>query len=506
LTPGTGARDGSAVESTLARAPRSHGDAPAPGSARRDHDPSTSLAEATIGRLDAGSLRRLAIGLQRSAGNRATVALARRTLQRQGGATELAPNPYAIETPGGGTRPELPANPYVGEDDPVTLSNARFTGQPRLARIASGQGALSAADNGPAVSAVQQALIAIGFEMIRHGEDGRFGDETRDAIGLFRQRRGMPSGELSARALGELDQTAPPPGATEEHYFDYERLFEDGYLDVTIGIGYDEGGSHMRKLQTAEEWLTGHGFERAEAQAGQPEQWRLRRDVTYPNHLGGRTTREIIVRVNVISPGAGAAAQFGHGLADSEIAVYTGHARRGIGPDFDEDKSPAENFIIGVGSALHAAGRAVEPSRIEQNHYVIDRVNDLEQMTARGEFDRERYRIWMFSACSSVAYFDELRNGILPAGMDRSNLDLLGTRNAMPSAASLPSTLTLLDGILAARTIEQITVAMTAAGEEAIRALPESEVTPSERRDLLRLMPAAWAHEGAGDNPVAASR
>jgi hypothetical protein len=148
----------------------------------------------------------------------------------------------------------------------------------------------------------------------------------------------------------------------------------------------------------------------------------------------------------------------------------------------------------------------VEPSRIEQNHYVIDRVNDLEQMTARGEFDRERYRIWMFSACSSVAYFDELRNGILPAGMDRSNLDLLGTRNAMPSAASLPSTLTLLDGILAARTIEQITVAMTAAGEEAIRALPESEVTPSERRDLLRLMPAAWAHEGAGDNPVAASR
>ena len=120
-----------------------------------------------------------------------------------------------------------------------------------------GKASLSSADNGPAVSAVQQALIAIGFEMIRHGQDGRFGDETREAINLFRSRRGMPAGDLSARALGELDQTAPPPGATEEHYFDYERLFEDGYLDVTIAIGYDEGGSHTRKLQTARDWLAG---------------------------------------------------------------------------------------------------------------------------------------------------------------------------------------------------------------------------------------------------------
>jgi peptidoglycan hydrolase-like protein with peptidoglycan-binding domain len=485
------------------RGPRSHGDSHGPGPLGRDREPDASLAAAPVDRLDNGSLGRLAIGLQGAAGNRATAVVARRAVQRQGGAMELPPNPYTIETPGGGTRPELAANPYVGEDEPVTLANARFTGLPRLARIAAGQGALSSADNGPAVSAVQQALIAIGFEMIRHGQDGRFGDETREAINLFRSRRGMPAGDLSARALGELDQTAPAPGATEEHYFDYERLFEDGYLDVTIGIGYDEGGSHTQKLQTAQDWLAGHGFERAEAEPGQPELHRLRRDVTYPNRTGGRTTREVIVRVSLISPGSGAAAQFGRGLADSEIAVYTGHARRGIGPDFDEDKSPAENFIIGVGSALHAAGRAVEPSRIEQNHYVIDRVNDLEQMTARGEFDRERYRIWMFSACSSVAYFDELRNGILPASIDRSNLDLLGTRNAMPSAASLPSTLTLIDGILAARTVEQITAAMTAAGEEAIRAIPDATITPSERRELLHLMPEAWTHEGLGDNPVA---
>ena len=137
---------------------------------------------------------------------------------------------------------------------------------------------------------------------------------------------------------------------------------------------------------------------------------------------------------------------------------------------------------------------------------MIDRVNDLEQMTAGGEFDRERYRIWIFSACSSVAYFDELRSGILPASIDRSNLDLLGTRNAMPlGRPRLPSTLTLIDGILAARTVEQITAAMTAAGEEAIRAIPDATITPSERRELLHLMPEAWTHEGLGDNPVAST-
>ena len=100
----------------------------------------------------------------------------------------------------------------------------------------------------------------------------------------------MPGGRPDARGRSASStRRAPPPGATEEHYFDYERLFEDGYLDVTIGIGYDEGGSHTQKLETARDWLAGHGFEAAPAEPGQPELHRLRRDVTYPNRTGGRT-------------------------------------------------------------------------------------------------------------------------------------------------------------------------------------------------------------------------
>ena len=71
------------------------------------------------------------------------------------------------------------------------------------------QGGPSAADNGPAVKAVQQALIDLGFEMVRHGRDGSFGGETREAIGLFRQRRGM-RWRPSSRRRPSASSTAPP--------------------------------------------------------------------------------------------------------------------------------------------------------------------------------------------------------------------------------------------------------------------------------------------------------
>ena len=273
-----------------------------------------------------------------------------------------------------------------------------------------------------------------------------------------------------------------------------------------MGVGYDEGGSHLRHIASAKAGLAARGFEAAPPEAGQPELFRLRREVTYPNRTGNRTTREVIVRVKLITPGEGAAAQYGQALAESEIATYNGHARRGIGPDFDPDKSAKENFIIGVGSALHAAGRAIETSKVEQSHYVLDHENDLEQMTKSGKFDKEKYRIWFFGACTSLAYFDEIRGGLLPESVDRSNLDLLGTRHENPKLASIPETLALLDGILASQTIEQIGAAMEKAGIEAINAITDPAFRPEMRAELLGYMKNLITSEGAGDNPVAAAR
>lgn len=468
--------------------------------ARRD-DASAALPLAL---MDGAARQRHALGVQRTAGNRAMTQEAGRAVQRDANAPDaldLAPNPYPTTEKGGGAVRELAGNPYASENDPVTLSNARFTGDARLQKIASGGEPLSAKDNGRTVKAVQQALIDLGFALVQHEKDGDYGAETQTAITLFRSRRSMPGDKVTARALGELDRTAPKPGAREEHYFDYERLFGDGYLDVTLAVGFDESGTHTDMITEARDWMKARGFQAMPVEQGKPEEFRLRRNVTYPTRDGDRTTREIIVRLKLVPPGPGAKGQYAQGLKDSEVAIYSGHARRGIGPDFDDDKSAGENFVIGINSALHKAGRAIASSKVEQSHYVVDKKNDIEAMSQSGAFDKEKYRIWLFEACTTIAYFDELRGGILPDQMDRTNLDLIGTRAPALLVNEMASSLAMLDGLLAAKTIEQVTEAMDAAGEQVIRSL--TDVTEAKRRDLLKLTKRVNVHEGAGDNPIA---
>jgi peptidoglycan hydrolase-like protein with peptidoglycan-binding domain len=454
--------------------------------------------------MDGAARQRYALGVQRTAGNGAMSRIAGRSVQREtptGSEWDIAPNPYATTQKGGGAKTELAGNPYAQENEPVSLANPRFVGEPRLQKIAGGGPPLSNSDSGKTVKVVQQALIDLGFELVQHERDGDFGPETRTAIKLFRDRRSIPGDQLSARALGELDRTAPKPGAREEHYYDYERLFGDGYLDVTLAVGFDENGAHKRMITEAREWMKTRGFQAMPGEVGKPEEFRLRRNVTYPTRAGDRVTREVIVRIKLVPPGPGAKGQFAQGLSDSEVAIYNGHARRGIGPDFDEDKSAAENFVIGINSALHKAGRAVSPTKVEQSHYVVDKKNDLEQMSKSGAFDKEKYRVWLFEACTTIAYFDELRGGILPDTIDRTNLDLIGTRKPAPLITEMASSLAMLDGILAAKTIEQITDSMDKAGEDVANAM--TDVSDAERRDLIQMTKQLNVHEGAGDNPIA---
>lgn len=467
---------------------------------QRDNTTSTM----PVALMDGATRQRYVLGLQRTAGNGAVGQVANRAVQREAPKTsewDIAPNPYATTEKGGGAVTELAGNPYAVENDPVTLSNPRFVGEPRLEQIARGGPPLSAKDNGRTVKTVQQALIDLGFELVQHERDGDYGAETSAAISSFRTRRSIPGDLLSARALGELDRTAPKPGKQEEHYFDYERLFADGYLDVTLAVGFDENGAHTGMIAEARTWMAARGFQGLPVEEGKPEEFRLRRNVTYPTRGGDRTTREIIVRVKLVPPGPGAKGQYAQGLKDSEIAIYNGHARRGIGPDFDKDKSATENFVIGINSGLHTAGRAVSPTKVEQSHYVVDKKNDLEEMTKSGAFDKEKYRIWLFEACTTIAYFDELRGGLLPEKMDRTNLDLMGTRLPAPLITEMASSLAMLDGILGAKTIEAIAASMDRAGEDVANAM--TNITDRERRDLIKMTKNLNVHEGAGDNPIA---
>ncbi|HUG30420.1 MAG TPA: hypothetical protein VMQ65_07920, partial [Candidatus Limnocylindria bacterium] len=367
---------------------------------------------------------------------------------------------------------------------------------------------------------------------LRYKDDGDYGPETRGAIEQFRADSTITDGEgFNASAMKALDKRAPAPGQLEQHHLDYGRLFADDKLDVTLALGYDEGGSHERELPMARAWfeqhkmtLTAGGAAAKPKVAGGtdgggdadkdkdkeetlsvPETWTGKQSVTYPDATGKRVTKDITLSITLIPPGTGAKAAFAKGLNESELTLYSGHARRGIGPDFDKDKSAHENFVIGVNSALHKAGRLVGPNAVARSHYVIGKKNDLEQMKADEAWKTDTYRIWFFAACSSIAYVDELRGGLLPEKMDRHNLDIFGTTQSIPIAAGLTPVFSNLEGILAAETMEQIVERMQRSSLAAFRQkVDESDLSDKRKADARKLYPGDWfTREGAGDNPVA---
>ena len=141
---------------------------------------------------------------------------------------------------------------------------------------------------------------------------------------------------------------------------------------------------------------------------------------------------------------------FAEFLSSKEIAVYSGHARYGTGPDFDSKKSVKENFIIGVNSALHKTGKLTKGSKPKVNRALVGRANDLEAMSKAGRFDPKLYQIWFFNACTTIHYLDEIRGGLVK-GKNRTNLRVVGTTRPISIDALL-----FIDGILKQQSMSQI--------------------------------------------------
>jgi peptidoglycan hydrolase-like protein with peptidoglycan-binding domain len=100
---------------------------------------------------------------------------------------------------------------------PATLRNARFVGQPGLAEVLAGKDTLGRGSRAPAVRAVQQALIDMGFSL-HGGADGAFGQQSLKAVRNFQVHARsafpevQPTGTVDAATLRALDTLAPPPG------------------------------------------------------------------------------------------------------------------------------------------------------------------------------------------------------------------------------------------------------------------------------------------------------
>jgi peptidoglycan hydrolase-like protein with peptidoglycan-binding domain len=391
-----------------------------------------------------------------------------------------------------------------------TLTNPRFVGNRVLERILSGRiQVLSSSHNGRrgAVSIVQQALVDLGFELPMHLVDGNYGAETEEALSQFRSRYGPSQGnQLDGATLAILDRVAPLPGVRQEHTVDYNRLLEDGRLDVTVAIGatdttvkhqtgtnrYEDTGRPTEELMAERfrEWMQGQGFEFELFGWSGNEYWKATRTFTWTNSEGRQESRDIDIWINLVVPGEGVASEFSQGLSQDEITIYTGHARYGSGPDFDAKASPTENFRIGIDTALQTAGRRTTVEEARHHGVAIDEENDLLEMTRSGDFDPNRYRVLFFNACTSLAYLDEIREHV----GNPENTDVIATRrpsmfSTLDSAVGLQETQRFLEGIFASESIESVLTGLNEMQRQ------RHGSTPFPRGGV-------YSSSGFGDNPL----
>lgn len=199
------------------------------------------------------------------------------------------------------------------------------------------------------VLAIQKELFSLG--LYRLDLDSRLGVGTSIAlVEAFGGDawRALPASEIRR----QLSEAKPPLGTRGEHRLRYGALCRDALLDVTVGVGYDEAGSHLTLAPAIDTVLRQRGFVadndaamRVYARAQRPaltgatgKLYVREGAFEYAPLVGAPRRVDAVVRVVVNEDGAagGATAEaFRSALARADVSYYAGHGRFGSGPDFD---------------------------------------------------------------------------------------------------------------------------------------------------------------------------
>lgn len=290
------------------------------------------------------------------------------------------------------------------------------------------EGTLARGAKGDAVKALQQKLIELGYNLGDYGADGDFGGTTFKVVQQFQTDRRLPvTGSVDASTLAAIKSAAPV-------YPEYGEMYKDGVLQTTLGLGFDEDSNDLWVRREVLDGLQRRGFakltkDEMTAQGLDPN------GVFYAKkhkHAGKDVT--VLVRV-VDRDSQDAKGQFAKGMKSDDLILYTGHGRRGSGPDFDRDSSPAGNFVIGPPS--------------EEGHYALG-ANDLDKPNTLSN----GYQMMVFDGCNTKWYADDFRSR--PRNKSEGNLDLLLSNTELPWSTSADDILGALDGVLAGESMAGI--------------------------------------------------
>ena len=326
-----------------------------------------------------------------------------------------------------------PQNPVVTPQTPTPAAG--------LDGIRQGQVVLSRGAEGEVVKQVQELLQRNGLQL-RQGADEKFGPETERAVRQFQRQNQLPeTGTVDATTLTRLET-----GATQNaRYPEYDRMFADGVMRTTIGVGFDEGGAQREEIRKLVEGLTGQGYQSVDVSQMSDDQIRTQlgvepntidRDGTYFVKRFQHNGRDVTALTRLITPETpNARDRFADAMANDEVVVYSGHGRYGSGPDFDDINSAAGNYRIG------------DPS--ERGKVALGQ-NDLR----RTQFTNG-YQLMFFDGCNTRGYLDDMRSSRVQ-GKNTSNLDIIASNTSLSWGTSAQDVLALTGGLTQGQSIDQI--------------------------------------------------
>lgn len=227
------------------------------------------------------------------------------------------------------------------------------------------------------IMAVQRHLARLGLYTM--AVDGSLGKGTEaglvEAFGGD-EWRGMDASTVESRLANAKTPARKSGDRAGDHRLRYGEMFKDGVLDLTVGVGFDEGEHHVAAIEAFREVLTQRGLALTNPAAltalytkagrqleGTFGDFFVKKDaLAYTPPAGDARKVSIVVRLvanfesldkkeaaearknnrpvpkgHGANQGTQAAAAMKEGMEESDVAYYSGHGRYGSGPDFDRN-------------------------------------------------------------------------------------------------------------------------------------------------------------------------
>jgi hypothetical protein len=244
---------------------------------------------------------------------------------------------------------------------------------------------------------------------------------------------------------------------TKSAYFDFTHLLADDVISITMATGYTEEVTdnfgvafHVDLAEKTKHWLLSRGFYPTQSE-GNIQEYETTEFIRDPENQQVHKTR---IKITMILPGKGSAQAFMKAMNTSEIIYYAGHARGGLGPDFDTRNSSDEQLVWGLHDK-EKKGRFDNPTGQYYKKINHKEGNDLEKAYTKKIVDKtpSTYRIWMLNACKTKHFLDEFENGLMPK---RDQLDVVLTNSLVYMGSYFDSMRLFMETILQPTPVEKM--------------------------------------------------